>query len=234
MTPLLALTAITKSFGGVKAVSNVSLSLGSHDMLAVIGPNGCGKTTLFNLITGMLVPDAGDILFDGKRINGMALHHVARRGILRKFQVPSIFPGLTVAENLMSAAGTSSASLDALMHDINLEGLADLQAAALSHGQKQWLELGLCLAARPRLLLLDEPAAGMTKAEKLATVALVKRLQKRDGLAAILIEHDMDFVEALECPVAVMMEGQIIITGAFEHIRRDQRVMDAYLGRVHA
>jgi ABC-type branched-subunit amino acid transport system ATPase component len=231
LQPLLSLSSVSKSFGGVRAVKEVSFALEEGAMLAVIGPNGCGKSTLFNLITGYLQPDSGKITFKGERINGLPLHAIAQRGLVRKFQVPSVFQGLTVEANLRAAGAVSPKDL---MPMTNLEGLGSKPASALSHGQKQWLELALCLATAPKLLLLDEPVAGMTKAEKLETVALIKRLKAQEGLAAILIEHDMDFVEALECPVAVMMEGEIVAQGGFDAVRQDARVRAAYLGSAHA
>jgi ABC-type uncharacterized transport system ATPase subunit len=230
---MLTLASVSKSFGGVRAVRDVSLTLGRNDMLAVIGPNGCGKTTLFNLITGYLAPDSGDILFEGERLGGLSLHAIARRGVVRKFQVPSVFASLCVLDNLKAAmAGAGRpADLPAIIAATSLGGLEMRATAALSHGQKQWLELAMCLAASPKLLLLDEPAAGMTRAEKQETVRLMHQLRDRMGLASILIEHDMDFVEALACPVAVMMEGALIATGSFDAIKADQRVRDAYFGK---
>jgi ABC-type branched-subunit amino acid transport system ATPase component len=230
--PLLTLRSVSKSFGGVRAVKDVSLQLEDNAMLAVIGPNGCGKSTLFNLVTGYLQPDSGTIVFADETINGLPLHAIARRGLVRKFQVPSVFQGLTVEENLQAAG--AERSIAGLLAKTNLTGLGNKPAAVLSHGQKQWLELALCLATKPKLLLLDEPVAGMTKAEKLETVALVRRLKDQHGLAAILIEHDMDFVEALECPVAVMMEGAVVAQGTFDTVRQDANVRAAYLGQAHA
>jgi ABC-type branched-subunit amino acid transport system ATPase component len=230
---MLTLTSVSKSFGGVRAVRDVSLSLGDNDMLAVIGPNGCGKTTLFNLITGYLAPDGGEIRFEGERLAGLPLHAIARRGIVRKFQVPSVFLALNVRDNLIAAMTGAGrpADLGTIIAASNLAGLETRPASALSHGQKQWLELAMCLAASPKLLLLDEPAAGMTRAEKQETVRLVHQLRDKLGLAAILIEHDMDFVEALDCPVSVMMQGAVIATGSFDAIKADSRVRDAYFGK---
>ena len=239
MEDFLVLDALSKSFGGVRAVDDVSLRHGDGDMRAIIGPNGCGKTTLFNLITGYLAPDHGSIRFEGQALSGLALHQVARRGIVRKFQVPSVFDGLSAGDNLRAAlaapiAGRGRPLLNELLERVGLAGHERKDAGLLSHGQKQWLELALVLAASPKLVLLDEPAAGMTKAERAETVKLLHRLRGETGLSIMLIEHDMDFVAALDCPVSVMMLGRIVAEGSFSEVRRDPAVREAYLGAGYA
>ena len=224
---MLRLEHLVKTFGGVTAADNISLGLESGEMLAIIGPNGCGKTTLFNLITGYLQPESGRVVFEGRDIARLALYQVARLGIVRKFQVPSLFAGLTVEENLRIAGAAEPSDL---LSRFDLGAVRSQNAGTLAHGQKQWLELAMTLAARPRLLLLDEPAAGLTAAERGKTVELVKGLRKDFGLGIMLIEHDMRFVEALECPVSVMDMGRIIAAGTFAEVRRDPRVREAYLG----
>jgi ABC-type branched-subunit amino acid transport system ATPase component len=224
---VLRLERLVKTFGGVTAADNISLGLESGEMLAIIGPNGCGKTTLFNLITGYLQPESGRVVFEGRDIARLALYQVARLGIVRKFQVPSLFAGLTVEENLRIAGAAEPSDL---LSRFDLGPVRRQNAGTLAHGQKQWLELAMTLAARPRLLLLDEPAAGLTAAERGKTVELVKGLRKDFGLGIMLIEHDMRFVEALECPVSVMDMGRIIAAGTFAEVRRDPRVREAYLG----
>jgi ABC-type branched-subunit amino acid transport system ATPase component len=224
---VLRLERLVKTFGGVTAADNISLGLESGEMLAIIGPNGCGKTTLFNLITGYLQPESGRVVFEGRDIARLALYQVARLGIVRKFQVPSLFAGLTVEENLRIAGAAEPSDL---LSRFDLGAVRSQNAGTLAHGQKQWLELAMTLAARPRLLLLDEPAAGLTAAERGKTVELVKGLRKDFGLGIMLIEHDMRFVEALECPVSVMDMGRIIAAGTFAEVRRDPRVREAYLG----
>lgn len=224
---MLRLERLVKTFGGVTAADNISLGLESGEMLAIIGPNGCGKTTLFNLITGYLQPESGRVVFEGRDIARLALYQVARLGIVRKFQVPSLFAGLTVEENLRIAGAAEPSDL---LSRFDLGAVRSQSAGTLAHGQKQWLELAMTLAARPRLLLLDEPAAGLTAAERGKTVELVKGLRKDFGLGIMLIEHDMRFVEALECPVSVMDMGRIIAAGTFAVVRRDPRVREAYLG----
>jgi ABC-type branched-subunit amino acid transport system ATPase component len=224
---VLRLEHLVKTFGGVTAADDISLDLQSGEMRAIIGPNGCGKTTLFNLITGYLQPESGRVVFEGRDIARLALYQVARLGIVRKFQVPSLFAGLTVEENLRIAGAAEPSDL---LSRFDLGPVRRQNVGTLAHGQKQWLELAMTLAARPRLLLLDEPAAGLTAAERGKTVELVKGLRKDFGLGIMLIEHDMRFVEALECPVSVMDMGRIIAAGTFAEVRRDPRVREAYLG----
>jgi ABC-type uncharacterized transport system ATPase subunit len=239
--PLLEIEGLTKLFGGVRAVDGVDMVIGADDMRCVIGPNGCGKTTLFNLITGYLPPTAGTIRFQGRDVPGRPLHEIARSGIVRKFQVPSVFPGLTVNENVESAFAArrhgsppaTAAVRDRLLATMRLDRLRDKPAGTLSHGQKQWLELAMVLATDPRLILLDEPSAGMTRAEKTETVRLIGTIRQEMSVTVLVIEHDMDFVEALACPVAVMMMGRMVASGSFDEIRRDKLVREAYLGPVH-
>ncbi|MCB2102039.1 MAG: ATP-binding cassette domain-containing protein [Rhodobacterales bacterium] len=217
-------------------------------MLCVIGPNGCGKTTLFNLITGHLRPTEGSIRFAGHDLTRLKPHQIGRLGIGRKFQVPSVFDDLSVADNLRVArfAEAGRAGLWGLRQRSKGDGDADLlarvgladqartPAGALSHGQKQWLEIALVLALEPRLILLDEPTAGMTRGETAATAELIKDIHRGGGVAVILIEHDMHFVAALDCPVAVMMRGAIVARGDYATVRAVDAVREGYLGAGHA
>lgn len=237
--PFLAVENLTKAFGGVRAVDSVSFTLAANEMRCVIGPNGCGKTTLFNLLTGYLPPTAGTIRFEGADIPGRPLYEIARAGIIRKFQVPSVFPGLTVDENLKIAlAGrgrpVKHAEAGHILERVRLDRHRHDTAGTLSHGQKQWLELALVLAGAPRLMLLDEPAAGMTRAEKQETIRLIRSVHDESGISALVIEHDMDFVEALECEVMVMMLGRVVASGSYSEMRDNPLVREAYLGNGHA
>lgn len=237
--PLLDIEGLVKDFGGVHAVDNVDFAIDADDMRCIIGPNGCGKTTLFNLITGYLPPTSGEIRFEGASIAGLAMHRIARAGIVRKFQVPSVFADLTVADNLASAVVASHRGgvsgrkeTRRLLSMVRLDRQENQLAGTLSHGQKQWLELAMVLATAPKLVLLDEPAAGMTRAEKAETVRLVRQIREETRIAALIIEHDMDFVEALDCPITVMMTGRMIASGTFAELRRNDQVREAYLGTV--
>jgi branched-chain amino acid transport system ATP-binding protein len=234
--PFLEARGLTRSFGGVKAVDAVDLTLAPGEMRCIIGPNGCGKTTLFNLLTGYLAPTSGEVIFRGRSLAGLSLHEVARLGIVRKFQVPSVFPGLTVEENLRAARpapGPPDVAAARLAAESGLDRDARRLAGTLPHGRKQWLELAMVLATRPALMLLDEPAAGMTQAEKRETLRLIAGLRQESDVAILVIEHDMAFVEGLGCPVSVMVLGRIVASGTMEEIRRDATVRKAYLGTAH-
>ncbi|MEO3430194.1 ATP-binding cassette domain-containing protein [Pelagibius sp. CAU 1746] len=234
MTALLEVAEVEKDFGGVRAAAGLSLSLGEGEMLCLIGPNGCGKTTLFNLVTGALKADSGSLRFAGEDLRGKEPYEIARLGILRKFQVPGIYPDLPVAENLTVAlVGSADEGEARLAELLDLARLADkrgLPAGSLAHGEKQWLEIAMVLARRPRLLLLDEPTNGMTPAETAATVALIRDLHARFGCAVLVIEHDMGFVRDLGCPVALMVRGRIERRGSYEELQADPLVREVYLG----
>jgi ABC-type uncharacterized transport system ATPase subunit len=229
---ILELNALHKSFGGLKVLDGFSLSLESGSLNALVGPNGCGKSTLFNLISGGLKPDSGTIRFQGQDIAGLDPHKIARLGIGRKFQVPAVFEELTPVENLTIAAGLSRHTNDILLilDQIKLTPRAQNPAGELSHGQKQWLEIGILLAQRPTLILLDEPTAGMTAPETRATAELILHI-RNTGITVLVIEHDMGFIEHLNCPLHVMSKGKILKTGDFMTIRQDEDVKELYFGR---
>jgi urea transport system ATP-binding protein len=236
---LLEIEGLRKSFGGLTAVDGVDLALEEGSLHALVGPNGCGKSTLFNLITGALAPSGGRVRFAGDDITGWPVHRIARAGIGRKFQVPAVFDELSVLENLclprwskgrlpLLTRADLSAGEDQLAR-IHLAAKSTVRAGALSHGERQWLEIGMLLAAKARLLLLDEPTAGMTQAETAATAGLIRSVA---GSATVLvIEHDIGFIEALGCPVTVMARGRILCSGSFAEVRADARVRELYLGR---
>jgi ABC-type uncharacterized transport system ATPase subunit len=231
---LLEVAGVDKDFGGVRAADGLTLNLGDGEMLCLIGPNGCGKTTLFNLITGALKPDGGSLRFAGENLRGLEPFQIARRGVLRKFQVPGIYPDLSVAENLTVAVVGSGEEqgtrIDDLLVLARLGAKRDLLAGTLSHGEKQWLEIAMVLARRPRLLLLDEPTNGMTAAETAATVELIRDLHRRFSCAVLVIEHDMGFVRDLDCPVALMVRGRIRRQGSYAELQADPLVRETYLG----
>ncbi|MFB9356321.1 ABC transporter ATP-binding protein [Sneathiella chinensis] len=233
-----------KTFGGLRAVDDFHMSLDAGSLTAIVGPNGCGKSTLFNLITGALTPDRGTILFKGRDITGLPPHKIARLGIGRKFQVPAVFGELSVRENLALPAmkgritsirnDTNNARTTAILDQVLLTDKADWKAEHLSHGEKQWLEIGMLLAQAPELILLDEPTAGMTAAETAATAALIRQINQTGGITVLVIEHDIRFIEQLECPLLVMAKGQILKSGNFQSIRQDEQVQELYFGRTEA
>src|SRR5713226_2331641 len=243
--PLLETSGLTKRFGGLVAASDVALTVMPGEIHAVIGPNGAGKTTLLATLAGELRPDAGTIYFDGHDISRLGAARRAALGIARSFQITSVFREFTTLDNVALAvqaqAGHSfrfwrPAARDtrlrgparAVLAQVGLAERAELPAAALSHGERRALELAMVLATRPRLLLLDEPMAGMGPAESAEIVRLLARLKGR--LAIVLVEHDMDAVFALADRITVMVYGQVIATGAPAAIRADPEVRRAYLG----
>lgn len=251
MGEFLSVEGLSKEFGGVEVLASFELRLGAHDLLCVIGPNGCGKTTLLNLLSGQLRPSAGRVMFRGTNLAALRPFEIARLGVGRKFQVPSVFASLTVSENLSVARSAEAgqaglralarpageADKAAIAETLDLVGLAGKEnnpAGTLAHGEMQWLEIGMVLVGQPKLMLLDEPTAGMTRGETAETAALIRRIHGQSETAVILIEHDMRFVEALGAPVAVMMGGKILTTGTYDEIRANADVRAGYLGGGHA
>jgi ABC-type uncharacterized transport system ATPase subunit len=235
MTELLRARHLKKRFGGIAAVDDVSIFVKPLEVKCIIGANGAGKSTLFNILCGSLAADSGALEFDGRNIAGLALHRFSRIGIARKFQVPSVFDSLSVVQNLRVAqprfavAREAERRIDETLALVDLEPLRDRPAGFLAHGQKQWLEIGMALMSQPRLLLLDEPTAGMTIDETLKTAKLIRDLAARTAVVAI--EHDMSFVRALQCHTYVMHQGRLIAEGAFSDVEANCLVRDVYLGR---
>ena len=232
--PLLQANDLQIHFGGLVVLRGVSFTLASGELCCIIGPNGAGKSTLFNILAGTLRPAQGAIRFEGHNLIGLAIHRFARLGVVRKFQVPSLFENLTVHDNLQVAgrgldAAHRAARIEELLNMLGLVERASLVAGELAHGHKQWLEIGMALMVGPKLLLLDEPTAGMTAEETRATADLLLGLRGR--IAIIVIEHDMRFVRAVDSRTMVLHQGRIIADGAFGEIERNSTVRDIYLGR---
>jgi branched-chain amino acid transport system ATP-binding protein len=242
---MLEISGISKSFGGFRAVSGVSLTVDTRQIAAVIGPNGAGKSTLFNLITGHLRPDSGSVRLDGRDITGAPPYRICRMGIGRSFQRTNIFPQLTVFENLQAAFlvhygrgrnfwsradGLYRDETSALLGSIGLAGQENTIAGTLSYGNQKQLELGLALASGPAVLLLDEPTAGMSAAETHETIRLLERIADERGLTLLFTEHDMDVVFSIAQKIAVLHQGRIIAEGRPEDVRGDAEVRRVYLG----
>jgi urea transport system ATP-binding protein len=242
---ILYLDDVNVSFDGFKALNALSLTIEPGEMRAVIGPNGAGKTTMMDVITGKTRPQTGDVLFaetrDLTRLDEAA---ISQLGIGRKFQKPSVFEKLTVEENLsLALAGNRGVTqalfwrmsnaekirLGELLDIIRLGAQRGMPAARLSHGQKQWLEIGMLLAQEPRLLLVDEPVAGMTDAETETTASLLKSIAGERSI--VVVEHDMSFVRELGVKVTVLHEGSVLAEGSLKHVSADDRVIEVYLGR---
>lgn len=242
--PVLRTENLTKRFGGLTAVDDVSLAIVPGRIHAIIGPNGAGKTTLFNLVTGLLPPTAGRVWFDGADITGLKAHRIAQRGISRTLQIKSVFAGLTVEENVWIAVQSrrrrfspfvpasryadTAARVAALLDEIGLAAVARQTAGTLSYGDVALLEIALALAGEPKLLLLDEPICGMSPSETERTVAKIRELSRKVNV--VIIEHDMEVVFTLADDITVMAQGQIMAQGGPAEIAADPRVQEAYLG----
>ena len=241
----LYMDGVSVSFDGFKALNNLSLYIKPGELRAIIGPNGAGKTTMMDVITGKTKPDNGTVLFNNTTdLTQFDEAAVANIGVGRKFQKPSVIESLTVFENLELSQKGGRGIWQALFHSLStqqeqkiadtLELIAlsdkrDELAANLSHGQKQWLEIGMLISQEPELLLIDEPAAGMTDEETMKTAELFKKLAKKHSL--VVVEHDMDFIAALDCKVTVLHEGSVLAEGSLESVQNNQQVIEVYLGR---
>jgi len=242
---LLYLNNVTVSFDGFRALNALSLTVEEGEMRAIIGPNGAGKTTMMDVVTGKTRPDQGDVYFEGNI--DLTKHDeadIASLGIGRKFQKPTVFEFHTIWDNLELAlkgergvfatlfhksSAEEAAEIEDILDTIRLGHLRDNLAGNLSHGQKQWLEIGMLLAQDPKLLLVDEPAAGMTDEETAETAKLLKRIAETHSV--VVVEHDMTFVRDLDVKVTVLHEGSVLAEGSLDHVSADPRVIEVYLGR---
>ena len=246
MSVLLEVNGINVTFDGFKAINNLSLSISNNELRAIIGPNGAGKTTFMDIVTGKTKPDSGTILWGQKNSSLLRMNEaqIVELGISRKFQKPTLIETQTVFENLLLSLKKSRNPIATLFYkmspddekeitniaiEVNLIENIGILAGQLSHGQKQWLEIGMLLAQKPNLLLIDEPAAGMTYPERKKTVNLLKKLSKNQSI--IVVEHDMEFIKSLECRVTVLHEGTVIAEGSLDHVSQNEKVIDVYLGR---
>jgi urea transport system ATP-binding protein len=242
---LLYLDGVAVSFDGYKALRGLSLVLAPGEMRAIIGPNGAGKTTMMDVITGKTRPDTGDVYFEGRHdLTKLDETEIAQLGVGRKFQKPTVFENHTVADNILLAAKAPRAvfatlfggaakqeqeTIERILSTIRLRDERGRLAGSLSHGQKQWLEIGMLLAQDPKLLLVDEPVAGMTDSETAETAELLKRIAKDHSV--VVVEHDMAFVRELGVKVTVLHEGSVLAEGSLDQVSADERVIEVYLGR---
>lgn len=246
---LLEVSGVSVSFDGFKAINSLSIQISEPELRAIIGPNGAGKTTFMDIITGKTKPDEGVVIWGERNISllGMSEADIANAGIGRKFQKPTVFEAQTVRQNLAMAlknprgplavllhrkTQANGARIEAIAEEIGLSDSLTRIAGELSHGQKQWLEIGMLLAQEPRLLLVDEPAAGMTVEEREKTTDILKRAAQTR--AVVVVEHDMEFVRRLNCKVTVLHEGSVLAEGSLDHVTSNPTVIEVYLGRGHA
>ncbi len=246
---LLEVSGVTVTFDGFRAINNLSIQFPPTGLRAIIGPNGAGKTTFMDIVTGKTKPDEGHVIWGEENVSllGLSESDIATRGIGRKFQKPTVFEAQTVRQNLAMALKNprspfavlthrktpqNAAKIEAIADEIGLTDSLTRIAGELSHGQKQWLEIGMLLAQDPRLLLVDEPAAGMTVEEREKTTDILRRAAETRSV--VVVEHDMEFVRRLDCKVTVLHEGAVLAEGSLDHVTSNQTVIDVYLGRGHA
>ncbi|MGA2894059.1 MAG: urea ABC transporter ATP-binding protein UrtD [Xanthobacteraceae bacterium] len=242
---LLYLNGVSVSFDGFKALNNLSFMVEPGEMRAIIGPNGAGKTTMMDVVTGKTRPDTGDVMFDGQyNLTRLDETEIAELGIGRKFQKPTVFDSQTVFDNIELALKSDRRArsslfwqetpaehrrIDELLEIIRLTAMRDRLAGSLSHGQKQWLEIGMLLAQEPKLLLVDEPVAGMTDVETHQTAELLKQINR--DRTVVVVEHDMTFVRELGVKVTCLHEGSVLAEGTIDQVSQNDRVVEVYLGR---
>ncbi|MDQ7071145.1 MAG: ABC transporter ATP-binding protein [Rhodobacterales bacterium] len=246
---ILEVENIGKRFGGLKALDNVNLSIKEGTVHALIGPNGAGKSTLLNVLVGKLVPDTGSVMFDGQSVLGRAPHEINQMGISRVFQTPEIFGDLSVMENMMIPCFAKRdgsfrmhalermmdekqivASAEEMLVEMNMIDKREMHAAAMSRGDKRRLEIGMCLAQQPRLLLLDEPTAGMARADTNNTIDLLRQISEERDITIVIIEHDMHVVFSLAQRITVLAQGTPLVEDTPDNIKGHPKVREAYLG----
>jgi branched-chain amino acid transport system ATP-binding protein len=242
---ILEVKDLKKSFGGILAVHNVTFKLEAREISSIIGPNGAGKTTLFNLITGKLLPDEGEVLFNGEDISRLQPFQICHKKLGRSFQITNIFPKLSVYENIqvaiLSARGINKNLFNRadrmvkketieILENLGLAEKKNLLGGLLAHGDQKLLDIGISLASNPDLILLDEPTAGMSPQETVKTTGLVNQLAKEKGMTVLLIEHDMNVVFSISEVIRVMHQGELIAEGKPEEIKSNSRVQQIYLG----
>ena len=235
MLPLLSVKGVTKSFGGLTAVDDVSFDVEAGEIVVIIGPNGAGKTTLFNLISGFVPPDEGEVVFEGARLAGYAPPRIAGLGLVRSFQIMQVFPDMSVRDVVTAAAllrlpmNAAVAYADEVLADVGLAHKAEAKPPSLSLQDRKLLEIAKCIATRPKLLLLDEVMAGLTLGEARTPLALIRRMRE-EGLTFVLVEHVMPIVMDIADRIIVLSFGRKVAEGSPEEIVNDQAVRDAYFG----
>ena len=250
---ILEVRNVSKRFGGLRALDDVNLSVPENTVHAIIGPNGAGKSTLLNCLVGKLIPDTGSVMFDGQSVLGRKPHEINQMGIARVFQTPEIFADLTVMENVLipcfakrdgafalnaiPSVGSQrdmAEHAEAILEDMGMAGRRHAHAGSLSRGDKRRLEMAMCLVQEPRLLLLDEPTAGMSRADTNSTIDLLKEIDAKRDITMVIIEHDMHVVFSLAERITVLAQGTPLVEDVPERIRGHPKVQEAYLGQAHA
>ncbi len=249
---ILEVKGVNKRFGGLQALGDVNLSVQENTVHAIIGPNGAGKSTLLNCLVGKLIPDTGSVMFDGNSVLGRTPHEINQMGISRVFQTPEIFGDLTVMENVMipcfarrdgayrmhafetvANEATIVAEAEQILEDVNMQDKRDMHAASLSRGDKRRLEMAMCLVQQPKLLLLDEPTAGMARADTNNTIDLLKEINETRDITMCIIEHDMHVVFSLAERITVLAQGTPLVEDTPDNIKGHPKVQEAYLGQAH-
>ena len=241
MSSLLRTEKLTKRFKGLLANDDINMEIFDGDIRCIIGPNGAGKTTLISMISGHIKPTLGNVFFQNKLINNLSLVNRSCLGIGRKFQTPTVFDNLNVERNIELSILRHNLSqkkifkkIDETLEIVRLHEHRNILANALSHGQRQWLEIGLLIGNNAKLLLLDEPTAGMTSEETIATTKLINQLADEKNLSAIVIEHDINFVRELGAKITVLHLGKVFTEGTYELIEKNKKVREIYLGKADA